>query len=205
MVVFHDGSPRKGHYRRFGVEGAEGQDDFAAIAQVLSRRSAAYERQQEISPHEREHDAAFATLPGLIVIDGGRGQLSAGLAQLQPFVERGVTVISLAKRLEEVYLPGRREPLLLALDDPALQLLQRVRDEAHRFAIEFHRKRRDRRLTASVFDDLPGVGAARKRILMKHFGSPDALLSASRDDLESVPGLPAKVGRDIFHFVNRSK
>jgi excinuclease ABC subunit C len=205
MVVFHDGTARKGHYRRFGVDEQDGQDDYAAIADVLRRRLTAFERQQDISPHEHEYDAAFATLPGLIVIDGGPGQLASGLRELQPFLERGVTVVSLAKRLEEIYLPGRREPLLLALDDPALQLLQRVRDEAHRFAIEFHRARRDRQLTASVFDDLPGVGPARKRLLVKHFGSPDALLRASRDQLESVPGLPAKVGRDIFHYVNRSK
>lgn len=205
MVVFQDGSPRKGHYRRFGIRDQSGQDDFAAIGEVLARRLAAYERQHEISSHERAYDASFAALPGLIVIDGGRGQLARGLEQLQSFRDQGVTVISLAKRLEEIYLPGRREPLLLPLGDPALQLLQRARDEAHRFAIEFHRKRRDKQLTASVFDDLPGVGPARKRLLFKHFGSPDALLAASRDDLESVPGLPAKVGRDIFHFVNRSK
>ncbi len=205
MVVFHDGAPRKGHYRRFGIRDQDGQDDYSAIAEVLRRRLVAYEHQHDISPHEHEYDAAFATLPGLVVIDGGPGQLAAGLRELQPFLDRGVAVVSLAKRLEEIYLPGRREPLLLALDDPALQLLQRVRDEAHRFAIEFHRSRRDRRLTASVFDDLPGVGPARKRLLVKHFGSPDELMRATRDQLESVPGLPAKVGRDIFHYVNRSK
>ncbi len=205
MVVFQDGAPRKGHYRRFAIREQSGQDDYAAIGEVLGRRLAAFERQREISPHEREYDAGFAALPGLVVIDGGRGQLARGLTELQSFRDQGVAVISLAKRLEEIHVPGRREPLLLPLGDPALQLLQRARDEAHRFAIEFHRARRDRGLTASLFDDLPGVGPVRKRVLAKHFGSPDALLAASRDELESVPGLPAKVGRDIFHFVNRTK
>ena len=111
-----------------------------------------------------------------MVIDGGPGQLSAGLEPLQGFLDRGVAVVSLAKRIEEVFFPGRSEPLRLPHDTPELQLLQRVRDEAHRFAITHHRSRRDKAMTESIMDDLPGIGPARKRALLKHFGSPEAVL-----------------------------
>jgi excinuclease ABC subunit C len=202
MVVFEGGAPKKADYRRFGVREAV-QDDFAAMSEVLSRRMAQYVAQRERSPHESEYDESFASVPALIVIDGGRGQLSAGLRELGPFRDLGVTVVSLAKRIEEVFLPGRREPLHLAHDTPELQLLQRVRDEAHRFAIEFHRGRRDRAMTRSILDELPGVGPARKRIILQHFGSPERFLSASREELEAVPGLPGKVARDIHAYVNK--
>jgi excinuclease ABC subunit C len=202
MVVFEGGAPKKSDYRRFGIREAV-QDDFAAMSEVLSRRMAQYVAQRERSPHENEYDDSFASVPALIVIDGGRGQLSAGIRELGPFRDLGVTVISLAKRIEEVFLPGSRAPLRLAHDTPELQLLQRVRDEAHRFAIEFHRGRRDREMTRSVLDELPGVGPARKRSILQHFGSPERFLSASREELEAVPGLPGKVARDIHAYVNK--
>jgi excinuclease ABC subunit C len=202
MVVFEGGAPKKADYRRFGIREAV-QDDFAAMAEVLSRRMAQYVAQRERSPHEKEYDESFASLPALIVIDGGPGQLSAGLKELGPFRDLGVTVVSLAKRIEEVFLPGVRTPLRLPHDTPELQLLQRARDEAHRFAIEFHRGRRDKAMTRSVLDDLPGVGPARKRIILQHFGSPERFLAASREELESVPGLPQKVARDIHAYVNK--
>ncbi|MGH2781679.1 MAG: excinuclease ABC subunit UvrC [Thermoleophilaceae bacterium] len=202
MVVFEGGAPKKADYRRFGIREAV-QDDFAAMSEVLSRRMAQYVAQRERSPHDREYDESFASVPALIVIDGGRGQLSAGLRELTPFRDLGVTVVSLAKRIEEVFTPGKGEPLRLAHDTPELQLLQRVRDEAHRFAIEFHRGRRDRAMTRSILDELPGVGPARKRRILHHFGSPDRFLAASREELEAVPGLPGKVARDIHAYVNR--
>ena len=130
-------------------------------------------------------------------------QLSAGLRALNPFRDLGVTVVSLAKRIEEVFLPGRSNPLVLPHDSAALQLLQRVRDEAHRFAIEFHRGRRDKAMTRSVLDELPGVGPARKRLLLTHFGTPERFLQASREELEAVPGVPGKVARDIYEYINK--
>jgi excinuclease ABC subunit C len=157
----------------------------------------------DTSPHEKDYDRSFASLPNLIVIDGGKGQLAAGLAVLGGARERGVAVISLAKRLEEVFLPGERSPLVLAHDTPELQLLQRIRDEAHRFAITHHRARRDQAMTASVLDELPGVGPARKRALISHFGSPDQVIAASVEQLQSVPGLPAKVGRELHAHLHR--
>jgi excinuclease ABC subunit C len=202
MVVFEGGAPKKADYRRFGIREAV-QDDVGAMSEVLSRRMARYVGQRERSPHETDYDESFASVPALIVIDGGKGQLSAGLRELGPFRDLGVTVVSLAKRIEEVFLPGRSAPLRLAHDTPELQLLQRVRDEAHRFAIEFHRGRRDRAMTRSILDELPGVGPARKRSILQHFGSPERFLSASREELEAVPGLPGKVARDIHAYVNK--
>jgi excinuclease ABC subunit C len=114
-----------------------------------------------------------------------------------------VVVISLAKRIEEVFLPGNPAPLLLSPDSPPLQLLQRTRDEAHRFAIEFHRGRRDKAMTRSILDDLPGVGPARKRLLLEHFGSPDRFVAATREELEAVPGLPGKVARDVYNYMHK--
>src|SRR6266516_810560 len=138
------------------------------MEEVLGRRMNRFERQRDVSPHDKDYDPSFAALPNVIVIDGGKGQLSAGLRALQGFRERGVLVISLAKRIEEVFIPGRAAPLLMAHDTPELQLLQRVRDEAHRFAITHHRTRRDRAMTTSILDDLPGIGPARKRTLLTH-------------------------------------
>ncbi len=202
MVVFEGGAPKKSDYRRFAIREAA-QDDFAAMQEVLSRRMAQYVAQRERSPHEKSYDASFATAPGLIVIDGGKGQLSAGLEPLTEFRDMGVVVVSLAKRIEEIFVPGIQTPVVLPHDTPALQLLQRVRDEAHRFAIEFHRGRRDRAMTRSILDDLPGVGPSRKRVLLQHFGSPERFLQASREELEAVPGLPGKVARDIHDYVHK--
>jgi excinuclease ABC subunit C len=211
MVVFEGGAPKKSDYRRFRVftvgdaaPGGDGPDDFAAMEEVLGRRFARWESQREVSPHDKDYDPSFAALPNVVVIDGGKGQLSAGLRALQGFRDRGVMVISLAKRIEEVFIPGREAPLRLEHDTPELQLLQRVRDEAHRFAITHHRIRRDRAMTASVLDTLPGVGPARKRALLAHFGSPDAILAASREELESVPGVPGKLARDVYRELHKT-
>jgi len=205
MVVFEGGAPKKADYRRFTIRTLEGlPDDYAALAEVLERRFAQWERQADISPHDPAYDASFASLPNLVVIDGGKGQLAAGLAPLRGFRERGVTVVSLAKRIEELYLPGRRSPLLLDHSTPALQLLQRVRDEAHRFAVTHHRTRRDKAMTSSLLDELPGVGPARKRALLTHFGSPEAIVSASSEELQAVPGLPAKIARELHGHLHRA-
>jgi excinuclease ABC subunit C len=213
MVVFEGGAPKKSDYRRFKVftvgDGATngghgGPDDFAAMEEILGRRMARWEQQRDVSPHDKDYDPSFAALPNVVVIDGGKGQLSAGLRALQGFRERGVVVISLAKRIEEVFIPGRAAPLRLAHDTPELQLLQRVRHEAHRFALTHHRIRRDRAMTASVLDDLPGVGPARKRALLAHFGSPDAVLAASREELESVPGVPGKLAREVYRELHKT-
>jgi excinuclease ABC subunit C len=205
MVVFEGGAAKKADYRRFRIRSLQGaSDDYAAMGEVLARRLAQWERQLDISPHDPDYDASFASLPNVVVIDGGKGQLGAGLAALRGFRERGVTVVALAKRIEELYIPGRRAPLTLDHRTPELQLLQRVRDEAHRFAITHHRGRRDRAMTRSLLDELPGIGPVRKRALMAHFGSPDAIVSASREELQAVPGLPAKVARELYGNLHRA-
>jgi excinuclease ABC subunit C len=205
MVVFEGGAPKKSDYRRFKIRSTEGApDDFASMAEVLERRFAQWERQADISPHDPAYDPSFAALPNLVVIDGGKGQLAAGLGPLQGFRERGVTVISLAKRIEEVFQPGQSRPLVLDHSTPELQLLQRVRDEAHRFAITHHRTRRDKAMTTSLLDELPGVGPSRKRALLAHFGSPEAVVAASKEELQAVPGLPAKTARDLHAFLHRA-
>jgi excinuclease ABC subunit C len=203
MVVFEGGAPKKAHYRKFKVRGA-GPDDVSSISEVLERRMARYLDKADLSPHDAERDESFATLPGLIVIDGGKGQLSAGMRALAPLAERGSAVIGLAKRIEEVFVPGRSDPVPIPRDSEALRLLQRVRDEAHRFAIEFHRERRGKAMRHSVFDEIHGVGPARKRALLSHFGSPERFLRASREELEAVPGIPGKLARDIHKQLHRA-
>jgi len=206
MVVFEGGRPKKSDYRRFRIRGdgaSAGPDDFASMEEVLGRRVASWREQADLSPHDESRDESFAALPSLILIDGGKGQLSAALRALEEFVEAGVTVVGLAKRQEEVFVPGRSSPIGLPADSEASMLLQRVRDEAHRFAITHHRGRRDRAMTGSAIDGIRGVGPTRKRLLLKHFGSPEQLLEASREELEAVPGLPGKVAREIHDQLNR--
>ncbi len=232
MVVFEGAAPKKSDYRRFkvrtvgdgavaaparsvsradpqtsaggGQNGEYGPDDFASMEEILGRRMAQYEAQEDRSPHDSDYDPSFAALPNLIVIDGGKGQLAAGLRALQGFCDRGVAVVSLAKRIEEVFIPGRSESLVMGHDTPELQLLQRLRDEAHRFAITHHRQRRDRQMTTSILDGLPGVGPARKRALLTHFGSPEAVLEASRDELEAVPGISGKLARELHRELHKT-
>ncbi|HEY8002232.1 MAG TPA: excinuclease ABC subunit UvrC [Solirubrobacterales bacterium] len=206
MVVFQGGAPRKADYRRFRVRGdrSTGPDDFASMEEVLSRRVSQLLEQSDRSPHDAERDESFASVPDLIVIDGGKGQLSAGMKVLAPLVERGTAVIGLAKRLEEVYLPGRSQPVEIPSDSEGLRLLQRVRDEAHRFALDHHRSRRGKAMTTSLLDELRGVGPKRKRALLEHFGSPERLVAASREELEAVPGIPGKLARDIHRQLNKA-
>lgn len=199
MVVFQDAMPKKAHYRKFAVRGLEGQDDFASMAEVVSRRFARLR-----TGVEDEYDEGFATAPNLVVIDGGKGQLSAALAAMQAYELPRVAVISLAKRVEEVFVPGRSDAILLDPHSAGLQLLQRVRDEAHRFALGFHRQRRSARARESLFDTLEGVGPVRRRALLRHFGSTEGVLGASQEQLEGVPGLPPKTARAIYAQLHKT-
>src|SRR5918997_566813 len=196
MVVFQGGRPAKGEYRRFRIRSVEGADDPASMAEVIRRRLQRLKANDEKFPE-----------PDLIVLDGGKGQLSA---VLPVFEELGVgpelpdiPVRSLAKRDEEVFQPGRPEPVPLERNSPELHLLQRVRDEAHRFANTYHRELRGRFMTASVLDELPGVGPERKKKILAHFGTPEVFLNASLEELEAVPGLPGRVAREVHAVVHR--
>jgi excinuclease ABC subunit C len=200
MVVFQDARPMKADYRKFGIRDAGADpDDFAAMAEVISRRFARLS-----DGTGQTHDASFATAPNLVVIDGGKGQLSAALAAMQAYDLPRVAVIALAKRIEEVFVPGRSDPIVLSRHNPGLQLLQRIRDEAHRFALDFHRQRRETRGFASIFDDLEGIGPARRRALLNHFGSVDEMLAATPEELEGVPGVPAKTARSIYAQLHKT-
>jgi excinuclease ABC subunit C len=199
MVVFQDASPKKAHYRKFGVRGLDGPDDFAAMAEVVSRRFA---RLRDVTSDE--YDESFSAVPNLVVIDGGKGQLSAALAAMQAYDLPRVAVIALAKRVEEVFVPGRPDAVVLEPHSAGLQLLQRIRDEAHRFALGFHRQRRDARSFSSLLDELPGVGPVRRRALLRHFGSVERVVAASPEELEGVPDLPAKTARAIYAQLHKA-
>ncbi len=199
MVVFQDAVAKKAHYRKFGIKGRRGQDDFAALAEVISRRFA---RMRDVA--DEEYDESFSATPNLVVVDGGKGQLSAVLAAMQAFDLPRVAVISLAKREEEVFVPDRPEPIVLDRHSAGLQLLQRIRDEAHRFALGFHRQRRDSKAKESIFDTLAGVGPARRRALLQHFGSAERFLAASQEELEGVPGMPQKTARSIYAQLHKA-
>jgi len=199
MVVFEDAAPKKAHYRKFGIRREGGQDDVGMIREVVTRRFS-----RLVSVASDEYDEGFATCPNLVVVDGGKGQLAAALDAMHELDLARVAVISLAKREEEVFVPGQPEPVRLDHGSAGLQLLQRIRDEAHRFALGFHRTRREAKARESILDALPGVGPARRRALLAHFGSAERLLEATRDELEGVPGLPPRVGRQIYAALHKA-
>jgi excinuclease ABC subunit C len=155
-------------------------------------------------PTDEEYDESFSATPNLVLVDGGKGQLSAVIAAMQAFDLPRTAVVSLAKRDEEVFVPDRPDSIRLDRHSAGLQLLQRVRDEAHRFALGFHRQRRGAKARESIFDTLVGVGPARRRALLKHFGSAERFLAASQEELEGVPGIPAKVGRAIYAQLHKA-
>jgi excinuclease ABC subunit C len=197
MVVFQDAMPRKSDYRKFGIKTAGDEpDDFAAMAEVISRRFARVA--------DPIGEPAWTTVPNLVVVDGGKGQLTAALEAMQAYDLPRVAVIALAKRIEEVFVPGRPDAIVLSRHNPGLQLLQRLRDEAHRFALGFHRQRRESRGFASLFDELEGVGPARRRALLQHFGSVERMVAATQEELEGVPGVPAKTARRIYAQLHKA-
>jgi excinuclease ABC subunit C len=204
MVVMEDGMPRRNQYRRFQVRGVAGQDDFAAMEEVLRRRLTAYLRERELPVEER---GRFAYPPSLLLVDGGAGQVSRAV-QVVDDLGLQIPVAGLAKRMEEVYLPGQPEPRRLPRGEEALYLLQQVRDEAHRFAVGYHRTLRGRRMVGSALDGVPGVGPARRQALLRRFGSlarmreagveelsevvPAAVAAAVQAALQAPPGAPGK-------------
>jgi excinuclease ABC subunit C len=192
MVVFEQGVPNKSLYRRFNIESVRGMpDDFASMEEMLRRRFRRWQVSQETAAQPGEKvDRAFAILPDLIVIDGGKGQLARAVKVLQDFSLYGqIPLIALAKQQEEIFFPERAESLLLPRTSPALYLLQRVRDEAHRFGLTAHRQRRKKLGMASQLEAIPGIGPTRRKALLRHFGSIEAIRQASIEELASVPGM----------------
>jgi len=195
MVVMEDGLPKRSDYRRFKMRHQDGQDDFASMEEVLSRRFKRFLAERDEGFREGKR---FAYPPNLVLIDGGKGQLGAAVRVIDDLGISGVAVASLAKKFEEVYLPGESEPVRIPRDSEALYLLQQVRDEAHRFAITYHRQLRDKKMTKSVLDDVPGLGPVRKARLLKEFGSVKRLREVAEDDLVAVSWLPEPVARAVF-------
>jgi excinuclease ABC subunit C len=201
MVVLEDGLPKKSEYRRFKVKGVAGNDDFAAMEEVLTRRLTAYLAERSRPVAERE--GKFSYPPQLLLVDGGKGQLSVARRVVTELgLGAEVPVAALAKRFEEVFVPGRPDPVELARGSEALYLLQRVRDEAHRFAIDYHRRLRGQRMTKSILDDVPGLGAVRKKRLLKEMGGIRRVKDASLEDLLALRWLPDTVGHAIHQRIH---
>jgi excinuclease ABC subunit C len=195
MVVFEDGLPKRSDYRRFEIKGVPGQDDFASMEEMLRRRFARLirERDEPVASSRRR----FAYPPSLVVVDGGKGQLGV-CSKVLADVGLDIPHIGLAKRLEEVYFPGRSEPVLIPRASEALFVLQHIRDEAHRFAITYHRQKRAKRALVSPLDDVPGVGPTRKKAVLKRFGSLTRLRDASPDEIAATPGIGPELARSIY-------
>ncbi len=192
MVVFTQGVPDKKLYRRFNIEGSLGApDDFASMEEVLTRRFKRWQSAQALEENPGiKPDASFTFLPDLLIVDGGKGQLGRAVDVLTRFdLLEKVPVVGLAKQNEELFFPGKADSLLLPRHSQALYLVQRIRDEAHRFAITAHRARRTKQGMASVLDSIPGIGPARRKALLKHFGSVDKIRSATVVELTAVPGI----------------
>jgi excinuclease ABC subunit C len=222
MVVFEDGLPRKSDYRRFIIRGFEGQNDVAAMHETITRRFRRYldERAESTAPDLGAGDGdggpalidpdtgrarKFSYAPGLVVVDGGPPQVAAAQRALDELGIDDVSVAGLAKRLEEVWLPGREDPVILPRTSESLYLLQRLRDEAHRFAITHHRSRRSKSMVESVLDDVPGLGEVRRKVLLRHFGSLKKLRAAQVEDIAALPGFGTSSAASIVAALQASQ
>jgi excinuclease ABC subunit C len=218
MVCFRNGVPDKDNYRRYRIRTVEGQDDFASMAEVVRRRYSrvlleAREANPEVAEFSQENpaealDRAASTfvavrLPDLIIVDGGKGQLSSACRELQRLGLHELPIIGLAKEYEEIYRPGRALPLVLSPDSGALRLLQRIRDEAHRFANTYHQLLMKKRIGESILDDCPGVSQNRKNLLLRKFGSVNRLRKASVEQIAATEGIGPKLAEDVHRFLER--
>jgi len=209
MVVFEQGAPKKAHYRSFNIKSVEGPNDFASMKEALTRRFRRWKEQQGMalsSPSSlnsqrrpgQKKDESFSHLPDLLIIDGGKGQLGVAVEVLTAFeLSDRVPVCGLAKQQEEIFLPGKSESILLPRRSQGLYLVQRVRDEAHRFALTHHRSRRGKIGLASQLDAIPGIGPARRKGLLKRFGSLDGIREATLEQLLNVRGMTREAAEAV--------
>ena len=206
MVVFEDGQPKKSDYRRFSISDEAGFDDTRAMHHVITRRFKRYLEEKDIDIAEATSQGGqrpkFAYPPQLVVVDGGKPQVNAAAKALQELGITDVAICGLAKRLEEVWLPNNSEPIIFPRHSEALYLLQKLRDEAHRFAINFHRSKRSKVMLESLLDEVAGLGEIRRNSLLTHFGSVTALKAATVDELAIVPGIGKKMAKTIFDQIN---
>ncbi|MCA1705745.1 MAG: excinuclease ABC subunit UvrC, partial [Actinobacteria bacterium] len=200
MVVFEDGLPKRSDYRRFAMKWTQGPNDVAMMGEVIRRRFARY--MDEGDDEGGAKKGKFAYPPHLVVIDGGKGQLNRAVEVMTQLGIEDVTTVSLAKRMEEVFVPGRADPIVIPRGSEALYLLQSIRDEAHRFALAYHRLKRNKQMTRSALDDIRGLGAVRRKKLLGHFGSVKKVRAASLEDLNAVPGIPHTVAEAIYEALH---
>jgi excinuclease ABC subunit C len=210
MVVLGDGEPASSEYRRFKIRTVEGPNDFASMQEVVRCRfvRAVKEREEiealpEVEQASAYAKAKFAHLPDLVLIDGGKGQLHAAREILRELGLAHLATVGLAKRLEEIFTEDENDPIRLPYNSPGLHLVQRIRDEAHRFAITYHRQLRDKKTSVSALDKIEGVGPTRKRTLIKHFGSVRGVRAATLEELCAVPGLPSDVAKRIHEELGK--
>jgi excinuclease ABC subunit C len=201
MVVMEDALAKKSDYRRFKIKDVPGNDDFAAMEEVLTRRLTAYLIDRDKPAADRT--GRFSYPPQLLLVDGGKGQLAVATRVLEDLgLEQEIPVAALAKRFEEVFVPGQPDPIRIPRQSEALYLLQRIRDEAHRFAITYHRELRGKRMTKSVLDDVPGLGPTRRKRLIKELGSVKAVKEASLEELQALTWLPNAVASAVYEKVH---
>ena len=193
MVVFEEGKPKLAHYRRFKIKTVSGADDYAMLREVLRRR---FRRSGDASAGD-----SWAIMPDLILVDGGKGQLSAALSAMRESGVDSVPVAGLAKENEEIFIPRKTEPIILPRSSPGLQLLQRLRDEAHRFALGYHKKVHKREIFASALDTIPGIGPRRKRALLKRFGSVRGIREASEQELAAIGGMNQALAEKVKEYL----
>ncbi len=204
MVVFEQGVPNKKMYRRFNIKTVSGPDDFASMEEVLSRRFKRWQSAQEVKEVGSKVDPSFSILPDLLIVDGGKGQLSRAVKVLKEYgIDDRFLVAGLAKENELLFLPGKDKPLVLARKSQGLFLVQRIRDEAHRFAITAHRNLRSKQRLTSKLDQIEGIGAARKKTLLKHFGSLAGVKKASWEEIAEIRGISAELAKKILKTLNR--
>jgi excinuclease ABC subunit C len=209
MVVFEDGKAKKSDYRRFSINDEEEFDDTRAIAHVITRRFKRYLAEKNIDMVEANilgsSKPRFAYPPQLVIVDGGKPQVNAAAKALSELGINDIAICGLAKRLEEIWLPNNSEPIIFPRHSEALYLLQRIRDEAHRFAINFHRSKRSKLMVESLLDEIEGLGETRRKALMAVFGSVTALKSASMAEISAVPGIGPKLAKVIFEKLIRQE
>jgi excinuclease ABC subunit C len=207
MVVFEDGQPKKSEYRRFSIADESGFDDTRAMSHVITRRFKRYLEERNVDLVESNvHGASrpkFAYPPQLVVVDGGKPQVNAAAKALRDLGITDIALCGLAKRLEEVWLPYNSEPIIFPRHSEALYLLQKIRDEAHRFAINFHRSKRSKLMLDSLLDQIEGLGESRRKSLLDKFGSVSALKSAQVSEIAAVPGIGSKLAKTIFDNLNQ--
>ncbi|NLO83162.1 MAG: excinuclease ABC subunit UvrC [Clostridiales bacterium] len=203
MVVFEGGKPKNSDYRRFRIKGVRGPNDIASMAEVIERRfkRGLEEKERLMEQGKSADDGKFSRMPDLVLVDGGKGQLNAAVKVIRGLGLKGIPVIGLAERFEEVYVDGQDQPVDIPKNSVALHLLQRIRDEAHRFALNYHRSLRKKNSLHSLLEEIPGIGEKRRKILIKHFGSIEAIKNASLEELANIKGMDRRAAQNVLEYL----